>query len=1093
MKKHLIALFWLIQIPIYSYTQSPELVWQNTIGGSSLDFLFAMQLTPDGGSILGGHSGSIISGDKTDANLGVYDYWVIKLNAAGAIQWQKTIGGTLDDRVYSISLTSDGGYILGGTSTSNISGNKSENCLGSLDYWVVKLDSMGNIEWENTLGGSSADYLYSVEQTSDGGYILGGASSSNSSPDKSENCILGFDYWVVKLNAAGAIVWENTIGGTNNDYLKTVTQAPDGGYILGGYSHSLISGDKTENLIGTFSTIYNDFWILKLDTEGNIVWQNTIGGNKSDFLSDLKVAPDGSCFIGGYSDSGIIGDKTEGNYGLYDYWVVKVNSEGIPLWDNTIGGTNHDYLKSLDITEDGGCILGGYSSSLANGEKTELSRGSSDYWIIKLNNLGIIEWQKAIGGTLADELYTIKEISSDNYLLSGNSLSNANGDKTENCIGNYDFWVINVATCTEEICDGIDNDCDGLIDDEDDDLYGPIWYVDADVDGYGNELINLMACAAIPGYVSNGLDCDDSNNLISPANIEIENDIDDNCDGYIDNYESSSFLQGDYIEIGINSCGAYISSEIPPVGYHPNTTVLGENRLGIVCDSDMDGWTVGAPIYCGDYSMPGVAVEGWVVKINDSLWVNGTDCITENIPGINISYEDTGDKIKSVWQGELVEKNLAFTQETLLGNSGLYYITTITIHNKGLTDLDSLYYTRIIDPDPEHAYTAVIEDKYNTFNTAVSNPPLSSDALVTGEGVTYGCYLGLGSRLANARATWGGYGLIGTDPEEVWKGVYPNKLTGTGLGDYNNAISFIIPAINAGDSVRFAFAYIFSPDAVEEALAATETAACIPVTEICNSIDDNCNGIIDEGFDETITIAAAGPTSFCQGGSVLLTATYTGLSVQWKKNGVNIPGATSPNILVTTKGTYTCETTGECETELSEEIFVNVQKNPPANITASGPTIFCAGGSVTLTANTGPGLSYQWYKGAALIPGATSINYVATLAGNYKCRVTKMVTGCFKNSNVINISIPCKEGELTSDNKMHIFPNPSNQKITISFDYEINPNSEFTIVDVTGKVVIAFSVTSNKIEIDITKLATGVYFVKGNLDGDLSSQIFIKE
>ncbi|MBK8344345.1 MAG: T9SS type A sorting domain-containing protein [Bacteroidetes bacterium] len=178
---------------------------------------------------------------------------------------------------------------------------------------------------------------------------------------------------------------------------------------------------------------------------------------------------------------------------------------------------------------------------------------------------------------------------------------------------------------------------------------------------------------------------------------------------------------------------------------------------------------------------------------------------------------------------------------------------------------------------------------------------------------------------------------------------------------------------------------------------------------------------------------------------------------------------------------------------MSEEIFVNVQKNPPANITASGPTIFCAGGSVTLTANTGPGLSYQWYKGAALIPGATSINYVATLAGNYKCRVTKMVTGCFKNSNVINISIPCKEGELTSDNKMHIFPNPSNQKITISFDYEINPNSEFTIVDVTGKVVIAFSMTSNKIEIDITKLATGVYFVKGNLDGDLSSQIFIKE
>jgi hypothetical protein len=263
--------------------------------------------------------------------------------------------------------------------------------------------------------------------------------------------------------------------------------------------------------------------------------------------------------------------------------------------------------------------------------------------------------------------------------------------------------------------------------------------------------------------------------------------------------------------------------------------------------------------------------------------------------------------------------------------------------------------------------------------------------------------------------------------------------------------------------------------------------------ELCNSLDDNCNGLIDDAITETISISAGGPITFCQGGNVLLTATYSGATVQWKKNGTNIPGATSPTYLVNSKGTYSCETTSACDIELSTGIFVNVQKNPPASITAGGATTFCAGGSVILTANAGGGLSYQWYKGATLIAGATSINYTATIGGNYKCRVTKTATGCFKNSNVISVSVPCKEGELISENTIHIYPNPANDKITISFDREILSKTQLTIVEVTGKIVKEFYILSNQTDINISEFAAGVYFIQGNINGIVYSEIFVKE
>jgi len=393
----------LLFILLTATVQAQEIEWQNTIGGNYTDQLYSIQQTTDGGYILGGWSESYISGDKTENSFGGSDYWVVKLDSIGNIQWQNTIGGNSGDGLYSVQQTTDGGYILGGVSTSNISGDKTENSQGYIDYWVVKLDASGNIQWQNTIGGNSDDYLTSIQQTTDGGYILGGWSNSNISGDKTENSQGYFDYWVFKLDPSGNIQWQNTIGGSINDQLYSIQQTIDGGYILGGWSNSNISGDKTENSQGT------DYWVVKLDASGNIQWQNTIGGSFLDYLNCMQQTSDGGFILAGSSQSGISGDKTEDSQGGSDYWVVKLDAFGNIQWQNSIGGNSDDYLTSIQQTIDGGYILGGYSNSGISGDKTENYQGDYDYWVVKLDATGNIQWQNTIGGNSWDELISIQQ------------------------------------------------------------------------------------------------------------------------------------------------------------------------------------------------------------------------------------------------------------------------------------------------------------------------------------------------------------------------------------------------------------------------------------------------------------------------------------------------------------------------------------------------------------------------------------------------------------------------------------------------------------------------------------------------------------
>jgi hypothetical protein len=356
--------------------------------------------------------------------------------------WDYTYGGTDFEVVTSFLHTKDYGFMIGGYSRSGIGGDKTQASKGGRDFWIVKLDLFGNKQWDKDFGGTGDDELYAMQQTRDGGYILGGLSTSDSSGDKTQNMWGIWDYWIVKIDSSGNKEWDKDFGGTSNDALYTLLQTTDGGYILGGSSGSPVSGDKTQPTWG-----FGDFWIIKTDSLGNKIWDKDFGGNSYDDLLMLQQTFDGGFILGGISSSGVNGSKTQPSFGLEDYWIVKIDFLGTQQWDKDFGGTNHDYLYSLQQTVDSGFILGGLSLSQISGNKTQpnwdISGQTQDYWIVKIDSIGNMEWDKDFGGiSFEDEFGNVIQTADGGYLISGTSYSNISGDKSESNLGVEQSWIL---------------------------------------------------------------------------------------------------------------------------------------------------------------------------------------------------------------------------------------------------------------------------------------------------------------------------------------------------------------------------------------------------------------------------------------------------------------------------------------------------------------------------------------------------------------------------------------------------------------------------------------------------------------------------
>lgn len=373
--------YWVMKVDATGHKQ-----WDQTLGGAGVDYLQDLQPTADGGCIAGGSSASGVSGDKTQASRGSNDYWVVKLDAQGTTQWERSFGGTGNDVLWSLQATADGGYLLAGTSDSPVSGDKTGYIDNAGDYWLVKLDAQGRKQWDRTIGAQGYEWLRVVRQTPDGGYLVGGESSSGVSGDKTQPGQGQLDYWLVKLDAQGRKQWDQTYGGRSDEFVAAIQPTPDGGYLIGGTSESDASGDKSAPYYGNSG----DYWLVKLDARGRKQWDRTIGGTGYDQLTDVQLTPNGHYILVGFSGSGISGDHSEANRGREDAWVVQVDAQGNVEWDRSFGSNGSDWVSSLVLTATNKLVLGGYTSSedLVSHKPATYKPGDyvkPDWWVFQVD------------------------------------------------------------------------------------------------------------------------------------------------------------------------------------------------------------------------------------------------------------------------------------------------------------------------------------------------------------------------------------------------------------------------------------------------------------------------------------------------------------------------------------------------------------------------------------------------------------------------------------------------------------------------------------------------------------------------------------
>lgn len=436
----LMGICWLLfSVPLLA--QVPQVQWQRSFGGGFNDGNAITRQTPDGGYLVAGSSFSLLSGSRTAPNYGGWDYWVIKLDSKGEELWQQSFGGSGDELCTTMELTPDGGCILGGHSNSGISGNKTTPSFGNWDCWVVKLDADGNKEWENTLGGDNDDELWDLHPTMDGGYLLTPFSASGVSGNKLSPNFGGADVWVIKLDATGKKVWEKTFGGLDWDPIGKVAMASDGGCLLAVPSWSGVSGNKTVPGHGAL-----DLWLIRLDANGNALWQKSYGGSGDDgWMGGIEQTADGGFILASHSNSPISGNKTSPSFGGWDYWILKLDANGNKIWERSFGGAGDDRAGEVRQMPDGGYLLIGYSKSSISGTKTTPNFGDNDGLLIRLDASGNELWERTLGGFGDDQIDSLALTSDGGFVLGALSASAISGVKTSPNYGGFDYWVIKMA------------------------------------------------------------------------------------------------------------------------------------------------------------------------------------------------------------------------------------------------------------------------------------------------------------------------------------------------------------------------------------------------------------------------------------------------------------------------------------------------------------------------------------------------------------------------------------------------------------------------------------------------------------------------
>lgn len=397
--------------------------------------------TSDNGLLLVG----LTSGNNNDVqgNHGTgstTDIWVVKLNGSGQIQWQKCFGGSSYEQANDVIETPDNGFIIVGSTYSNngdVIGNH-----GNSDFWILKIDGFGNIQWKKCFGGLGNDYANSIYPDNQGGYIVVGEISSASASSGDITSFNGgsSDGWVLKISDIGVLVWQKSIGGYERDIARDIVITDAGEIVIAG---------STSSFYGLGNHGGNDFWVVKLNSIGSVIWNKMYGGSTTDDANSIILTSDNKLVLVGQSSS--INGEVTGNNSVsslgFDFWVIKIDLDGGLVWQKCLGGTAEENAFSAIEDSNGNILVTGRTRSW-DCDLISTNHGASDVWFTILNAQGVLIYEHCFGG-IGDEIgYSIIQLSSGEFCIAGYTNSNDyNGDVIGNHGGNpyKDIWLIKLS------------------------------------------------------------------------------------------------------------------------------------------------------------------------------------------------------------------------------------------------------------------------------------------------------------------------------------------------------------------------------------------------------------------------------------------------------------------------------------------------------------------------------------------------------------------------------------------------------------------------------------------------------------------------
>lgn len=1087
----------------------PKIEKQKTIGGSLVDEISDI-IQSDNDIIVAGSSNSSMSSEKAEDSRGNYDYWLMKLDTSFNIIWQKTIGGAAEDRLSSFYYIKEYRQIVcGGYSYSDSSSEKKQNSKGVSDYWIVKTNENGEIVWQKTIGGSGYDYLKSVIPAKDKGMLLAGSSNSNISGDKTENNFNqpGFfynDYWVIRMDSLGNILWQKTIGGLGNDEISTAIATRDGGFIIGGTSSSSISGNKTTNSYGS-----SDYWIICLDSLGNIVWQKNYGGSGDESMRSILYNDSNGYYLIGTSTSGISGNKSVASKGSTDIWVIKIDSSGNILWQKDIGGNSLDYIYTAKLVSNG-IVVGAGTLTGINGDKTESNKGSFDGWVFKLNHFGDIQWQKSIGGTNDERIYSMLPVSNGGLILGCFSNSDSSVDKIENSRGDYDYWMIKLNGNANQVYGRVYQDVNN---NNTPDL-GDIFYDNIKVQllSNGNSLSHLSSNAGKYFFsIDTGvysIQCISSFNYFSttPGSITITKNNLGNTDTINFKVTPTAIVN----DASISLINTRITRPNKQINYIINfSNESGQNYSGIIklkLDNQL--------IYQNTDTTPSIIAGDTLMWTVTNMLPFSSKQININIQPVNSSQiGNTLNSFVKIYnaQTDVTPNNNQYTLKDMVRASldpNNKEVDKTILSPAEVEQNPYLYYTiHFQNIGNDTAFDIAIKDTLDTNLDWSTFQPITASHKYSLEQTNNKYVLfdfkniQLPDSTVNEKASHG-FVFYKIKPKNTL--VVGNSILNKASIVFdvntpivtNNAKTVVIQAhagrdtiICSGQSIALAASgatsYIWNTGANTASITVSPaTTASYVVTGTVNGISQNDTVVVSVKPLPLINIG--NDRSICIGDSVTLTATTNGTSLLWNT------GLSSNSIIVkpiTTTNYSATATLNSCTN--FDGISVAVKPLPNINFTK-----LLNGSEVQLIAPNG-NTTYNWNFGDGSSTSTTQ-NPTHTYATNGKKYITLVSTlnGCTaQKTDSVTIAITAIKNNISFVDKIEVFPNPTDDFVTVQLKSKKAADFRALLITIDGKIIVSREYVNTTIindEISLKNYSSGVYFLQIESENEQATYQLIK-